>query len=157
MENRERGRADANDVKHAKASSTEKASREALPVELEVFLNGAQDPRTFRHADHVRVAFEMLRRHSFLSTARIFSRRLKQMAASVGKPQAYNETITIAFLAAISEQLAERRFVSFADFTAECPEMLDKSFLLQWYPPDQLNSDIARRTFVLPRSAVAKT
>jgi hypothetical protein len=133
------------------------SQRAPLPRELEVFLSGAQDPRSFRHADHVRVAFEMLRRHSFLSTARIYSSRLKRMTARIGRPEAYNETITLAFLAAIAEQLERRPFASFEDFVAEHPRMLQKSFLTQWYSPEQLHSDIARRTFVLPRGPVEKS
>jgi hypothetical protein len=120
------------------------------PEALQIFLAGKQDIASFRHADHVRVAFEMLRRHSFLSSACLYSRRLKRMTASIGKPMAYNETVTIAFLAMISERLARRRYDTFEAFVAENPDVLEKSALAKWYSPEQLNSDIARRTFVLP-------
>lgn len=122
----------------------------ANPDALQVFLAGQQDIASFRHADHVRVAFEMLRCHSFLSSACLYSRQLKQMTASIGKPMAYNETVTIAFLAMIAERLAQRQYDTFEAFAAENPEVLEKSALTKWYSPEQLHSDIARRTFVLP-------
>jgi hypothetical protein len=123
---------------------------EALPAALERFLRGKQDPRTFAHADHVRVAFEMLRRHSFLSTARIYSRCIKKMVRSIDKPEAYNETITVAFLSIIAEHMAENRYDSFEAFVAAHPEVMQKSVLAQWYTYERLTSAVARETFVLP-------
>jgi hypothetical protein len=128
---------------------------EALPAALERFLRGEQDPRTFAHADHVRVAFEMLRRHSFLSTARIYSRCIKKMVRSIDKPEAYNETITVAFLSIIAELLAANHYESFEAFAAAHPEVMQKSVLTRWYSPEQLGSALARNTFVLPSPARA--
>jgi len=127
------------------------ASDNELPPALATFLAGHQDPRTFRHADHVRVAFEMLKRHSFLHAAAVYSQRIKQMAASVGNPTAYNETVTVAFLAAIGERLAYRAYDDFEAFAADNPELLDKGVLRKWYTPEQLSSAVARETFVLPQ------
>jgi hypothetical protein len=124
------------------------------PDALETFLTGRQDIATFRHVDHVRVAFEMLKRHSFLSSASLYSQQLKEMTARIGKPMAYNETVTIAFLAMISERLAKGRYETFAAFAAENPEVLKKDALTNWYSPEQLHSDIARQTFILPGKAL---
>jgi hypothetical protein len=123
---------------------------EDLPPQLATFLADQQDPGAFRHADHVRVAFEMLKRHSFLSAADIYSQKIKAMTRRIGKPTAYNETITVAFLAAISEQMAKRSYESFEAFAAENPELLDKNILTRWYTKERLSSDVARETFVLP-------
>ena len=79
--------------------------QEVLPDELEKFLHGALDPAQFRHADHIRVAFEMLRRHDFLDTARAYSNGLKALASKAGRPTADHETITLAFLSLIAERL----------------------------------------------------
>ena len=122
----------------------------AVPPQVAMFLAGKQDISTFRHADHVRIAFEMLRRHSFLSTASLYSQQLKRMTASIGKPMAYNETVTIAFLAIISERLAKGQYETFEAFAADNPEVLEKTLLTKWYPQERLNSDIARQTFILP-------
>lgn len=128
-----------------------------LPPALQTFLAGRQNPGEFRHVDHVRVAFEMLKRHSFLSSAEIYSRRIKEMVGRIGKPEAYNETITVAFLAAIAERMARRPYGSFEEFAAENPELLDKALLSKWYTREQLQSDLARGTFVLPEPGRAST
>jgi hypothetical protein len=123
---------------------------EDLPRELATFLAGEQDPGAFRHADHVRVAFEVLKRHSFLSAAEIYSQKIKAMTQRIGKPTAYNETITVAFLSAIAEQMAKRPYESFEEFAAENPDLLDKNILTRWYTKERLSSAVARETFVLP-------
>ena len=75
-----------------------------MPAELRDFLDGRTDPARFRHADHVRMAFEVLRRHGeFADAALIYSRALRAIAARAGRPGLYHETITVAFLALINE------------------------------------------------------
>lgn len=94
------------------------------------------------------MAFEMLRRLSFLETALHFSEALRRMAARGGRPEAYHETITIAFLSLVSERMGD--VADFEQFAALNPDLLDKRVLARWYRPERLASDRARRTFVLP-------
>jgi hypothetical protein len=120
-------------------------------AELERFVRGEVDPRNFPHREHVRMAFEMLRRHDFAETVWHFSRTLRAMAAKAGKPQAFNQTVTIAFLSLIAERMQESGGA--ADFDALVrahPELLDKAALTRWYRPERLASDAARHTFLLP-------
>ena len=49
--------------------------------ELARFIRGEVDPRTFPHSEHVRMAFEMLRRHDFAQTALHYSGALRAMTA----------------------------------------------------------------------------
>ena len=121
--------------------------------ELERFVRGEIDTSAFPHREHVRMAFEMLRRHDFAETVWHFSRTLRVMAAKAGKPQAFNQTVTIAFLSLIAERMERDGAPDFAAFVRAHPEMLDKSALSRWYRPDQLSTEIARRTFVLPEPA----
>jgi hypothetical protein len=121
--------------------------------ELERFVRGEIDTSAFPHREHVRMAFEMLRRHDFAETVWHFSRTLRAMAAKAGKPQAFNQTVTIAFLSLIAERMERDGAPDFAVFVRAHPEMLDKSALSRWYRPDQLSTEIARRTFVLPEPA----
>jgi hypothetical protein len=121
--------------------------------ELERFVRGEIDPGAFPHREHVRMAFEMLRRHDFAETVWHFSRTLRAMATRAGKPQAFNQTVTIAFLSLIAERMERSSAVDFAEFVRAHPEMLDKTTLSRWYRPQQLASEIARRTFVLPEPA----
>jgi hypothetical protein len=119
---------------------------------MDLFLQGEIDNRTFRHADHVRVGFELLQVHDFSTAAHAFSTALKAMAARAGNPGAYHETITLAFLALIAERSAARAFDDFEDFARANPDLLDKTVLERWHAPERLRSDIARRIFLLPEA-----
>jgi len=121
--------------------------------ELERFVRGEIEPGAFAHREHVRMAFEMLRRHDFAETAWLYSRALRAMTAKAGKPQAFHQTTTIAFLSLIAERMERGGVLDFAAFVRAHPEMLDKTALSRWYRPDQLATEIARRTFVLPEPA----
>ena len=119
-------------------------------AELAAFLHGEIDARDFRHADHVRMAFEVLARHPFLEAAAAVSGALRTMASRAGNPSAYHETITLAFLAVIGERRAAGEFRDYEAFAAANADLLDKTVLNRWYGPHKLGSDVARRVFVLP-------
>ena len=124
---------------------------DATAVELARFEAGDIDPATFPHHDHVRLAFEMLGRHRFTEAAARFALGLRRMSQRAGKPQAYHETVTVAFLAVIAERMATGRYSDFMAFETANPQLLDKSLLNKWYDPEVLNSPVARNTFILPR------
>jgi len=118
--------------------------------DLERFVRGEIDPAAFPHREHVRMAFEMLRRHDFAETALYFSRALRAMAARAGKPQAFHQTITVAFLSLISERVETRPAADFTAFARDNPDLFDKAALARCYRPERLASELARRTFLLP-------
>jgi hypothetical protein len=118
--------------------------------ELERFMRVEIDPATFPHREHVRVAFEMLKRHDFPETVLHFSRTLRAMAEKVGRPEAFHQTITIAFLSLIAERMEIGGAADFAAFAQANPDLLEKSVLTRWYGADRLASAAARRTFLLP-------
>jgi hypothetical protein len=120
-------------------------------AELAAFLSGEADPARFPHREHVRMAYETLRRHDFARGAFLYSRALRSMAAKAGKPDVFHQTITIAFLSAIAERMGASG--AFDDFAAANPDLIDKSLLLRWYRPERLASLTARRTFLLPDPA----
>ena len=119
-------------------------------AELAAFLHDEINARDFRHADHVRMAFEVLARHPFLEAAAAVSVALKAMARRAGNAGAYHETITLAFLAVIAERRAAAKFEDYDAFAAANPDLLDKRVLARWYGPDKLRTEVARRMFVLP-------
>ncbi len=118
--------------------------------ELVRFVHGQTDAAAFPHREHVRMAFEMLRRHDFAESVWLFSRALRAMTAQAGKPQAFNQTVTIAFLAVIAERMESRAPSDFAAFERAHPEVFDKAVLARWYPRERLAADVTRRIFVLP-------
>jgi hypothetical protein len=117
------------------------------------FLRGEIAAASFPHREHVRMAFEMLRRHDFAETVLYFSRALRSMARQAGKPQAFHQTLTIAFLSLIAERLDGGQWEDFSAFARDNPDLLDKGMLARWYRPERLASERARRTFLLPEPA----
>jgi hypothetical protein len=71
-----------------------------------------------------------------------------------GKPQAFHQTITIAFLSLIAERIESGGAADFADFAQANPDLLEKSVLSRWYRAERLASTAARRTFLLPDPAL---
>jgi hypothetical protein len=118
--------------------------------DLERFVRGEMPAASFPHREHVRMAFQMLRRHDFAETVLHFSRALRAMAERAGKPQAFHQTVTIAFLSVIAERMEGSGSDDFAAFVRANPDLLDKGALARWYRPERLASDSARRTFLLP-------
>ena len=123
---------------------------QSISDDLARFLHGELDPVLFHHADHVRTAFEILKEHAFMDAAQAYSRGLKVLARKAGRPEAYHETITLAFLSLIDERMSEHSFADFESFAAANPDLMEKSALSRWYAPERLNSNCARKVFVLP-------
>jgi len=117
------------------------------------FEKGTTPTDTFHHADHVRLAFDYVCRYSVLEAVQRFSDALKRFAAAQGKAQRYHETITWAYLLLIHERIARTGCVQTWEEFVEC-----NADLLLWkdgvlstlYRQETLDSDFARRVFVLP-------
>jgi hypothetical protein len=128
----------------------------AMPADcpdLGRFVRGEIAAASFPHREHVRMAFEMLRRYDFAETVLQFSRALRTMAHQAGKPQAFHQTLTIAFLSLIAERLEGGEWDDFDAFARANTDLLDKSSVARWYRPERLASESARRTFLLPEPA----
>ena len=131
--------------------SVDASHSEAATEEIRRFESGKVDPAQFPHSEHVRIGYGMLRLYSFGEAIARFSSGLKLLAAKAGKPQIYHETITVAFLALINERRANGATQTWSEFKASNPDLFDKRCLEKWYGAEQLGSDLARRTFCLPR------
>jgi len=118
------------------------------------FLECRTDPARFRHADHVRMAFAVLRLHGeFADAALIYSRALRAIAARAGQPGLYHDTITFAFLSLIAERMAAAPEAEFESFAARNADLFDNSLLGRWYDSERLQLPLARKTFLLPLRA----
>ena len=110
----------------------------------------------FHHADHVRLAWIYLREHPLIEAIERFTTSLQRFARHHGVPALYHETITWAYLLLIHERM--QRNVALRDwesFKAANPDLFDRrpSILERYYAPETLNSDLARRIFILPDAA----
>jgi hypothetical protein len=125
----------------------------AEAADLARFLRAEIPAADLPHREHVRMAYEMLRRHAFAETLLRYSNALEAITRKAGKPQAFNLTITIAFLALIAQRMEDAPAGGFEAFADANPDLFDKGVLTRWYRPEQLASPLARRMFLLPDPA----
>lgn len=130
-----------------------KSDKARIADELADMEEGRLDPKQFPHREHVRLGYEMLCRYSFPEALMRFAAGLRLLAIKGGRPDAYHETITAAFLALIGERRLTSEDRGWEAFVARNPDLLSKNCLRQWYGPGLLDSSLARRTFVLPKPA----
>jgi hypothetical protein len=121
------------------------------------FEAGRLDPAAFGHADHVRVAWELLgpERAGFAPAYQRLRAGLSAIATRAGRPERYNETITLAFLSLVHEAMSDRPGAdgSFEALCKAAPELLDPARVAGLYPPGVLSSPAARSGLILPRGA----
>lgn len=117
------------------------------------FEAGELEGELFRHADHVRLAWEYHRRLPAAETIARLAGGLRGFAAANGKPERYHETITWAFALLVRERI--ELAPAAADWPAFCaanPDLFDRDrpILGRYYHPATLGSDLARRVFLMP-------
>lgn len=114
-------------------------------------------PADFGHAEHVRVALEMLDAYDFIDACLRYARTIRAMAERAGVPEKFNTTITYAFMSLIAERRALAPDADFETFIAINDDLMDRDILLRWYSPERLRSTAAHRQFLLPDQATAPT
>ena len=108
------------------------------------------DSAEFRHEGHVRAGYLMLRTDDFLAATARMRRALKRYSTSRGRPGMYHETQTVAFMALINERMQVAGDAGGWDaFARTHPDLLDARLIERYYRPETLESDLARRIFLL--------
>ena len=122
---------------------------------IESFEKLTLDPTTFRHAEHVRLAWAYLARFDLFDGLGRYRSGLKALAAHHGAPRKYHETVTCGMMVLVHERVLTRPGDgSWESFVQENPDLLrwlDGAFF-ENYPKSVLRSDLARSTFDLPHS-----
>lgn len=118
----------------------------------EAFERCAVDNKSFHHRDHVRLAWIYLREAPLLEALARFTASLKRFATANGRPELYHETVTWAYLLLIHERMQQGDATGFDAFAVENSDLLawKPSILDRYYDRETLDSEIARRTFVMP-------
>ena len=110
-------------------------------------------PEGFTHAAHVRAGYLYLRANGFGFALERIRRSVRQYARHCGQPERYHETVTVAYLALIGQHLCLRGDGGgWSGFARDNPELFQSGLLLHFYSELELNSDLARRVFLLPRA-----
>ena len=123
-----------------------------LDREVAAFEDDTIDLATFDHEAHVRVAFVLLQRYSFLDALKRVGDGLQRLARRSGTPERFHVTVTVAFVSAVAEQAARQKTSDWFAFRAACPHLLDRTYLSTHYAAAELDDPIARAAFVLPRA-----
>ena len=119
---------------------------------VRLFESGATPGDSFHHADHVRLAFAYLTQYPVLEALARFSSALRRLAVARGKTRLYHETITCAFIFLINERRERSGTSDWERFARENPDLFvwKDGILSRYYSNSTLESDFARRVFVLP-------
>lgn len=120
---------------------------------LHALETGTVAEEDFRHRDHIRAAWLLLHEVPPAAALQRFSEALKRFAGAHGKSGLYHETITWAYLLLINERMERGgRQRSWQNFSSANADLLTwrPSILTEYYRPETLGSDLARRVFLLP-------
>jgi hypothetical protein len=121
----------------------------------EELLRGFEDcrlaPGSFHHADHVRLAWICVRRFGRLAAEEHLLSGIRKMAESVGAPQKFLYTTTVAWVRLVAARHEPQDDNgSFEDWIAKWPELLNKNFLSEHYSTGRLQSQEARSDWLEP-------
>ena len=107
------------------------------------------------HRDHVRLAWLVLHQEESLASAISTLRgQLRSYASSKGSPEVYHETITWTFVILISERIQRGLGGDcWKEFLTLNPDLTrGKAVVSDFYDEGLLDTEIARRTFILPNT-----
>jgi len=123
---------------------------------VEQFEQGIAPSTAFPHTEHVKVAFAYLCVYPKIEALERFANGIKRLAVAKGKPQAYHETITWAYIFLIHERMTASGAREWEQFAAENPDLFDwkNSILARYYSKATLDSERARQVFVMPDLAM---
>jgi N-formylglutamate deformylase len=113
------------------------------------------DPNAFHHREHLYVAWCYLRALPLEDALARYVRHLRALVAALGVPDKYHATMTWAYVVLLHEAMDKSPGATFDDLLVKNPALLEPraGALRAFYAPAELDSQEARRRFVLPRRA----
>ena len=125
----------------------------SLPaVSVKAFESGQIDVDRFDHEAHIYLAWLYLERMPALEALERYSNGLRRLTAQLGIPGKYHETITCFYLFKIAERRGDTpgSWPEFRNSNADLFARGAASVLHRFYSPETLESERARKAFVLP-------
>ena len=113
---------------------------------LAAFASCTLPPSSFRHGDHLRLAWILLHRKPFDEALLLIREGIQRFAAHYGASHIFHETITIAWV----KLLATHDETSFEEFIAKNEHRLNLDLLHRFWTPAVLDSEAARTGWVPP-------
>jgi hypothetical protein len=119
---------------------------------VQAFERTTLDPAAFHHREHLYVAWCYLRALPLEDALARYVDRLRRLTVALGVPHKFHATMTWAYMVLLGEAMGRSPNVSFDELLARHPTLLDRNAALApYYDRAVLDSDEARRSFVLPR------
>lgn len=104
----------------------------------------------FGHREHLRLAWRELREHDRDIAVSRIETAIRHVAEAHGAPDKYHRTMTEAWAALVGYHLAEEPRLTFDEFLARFPGLLDGGLLKRHFSPELLATPAARATWVDP-------
>ena len=120
---------------------------------IEAFEGGTLPPGCFRHRDHLRLTWLYLHLYPVPAALARIVEGIKRFARRHGHDGLYHETITYAFFFLMNERIERGgRKGSWDAFAARNRDLVTqgKALLNTYYRAETLDSDLARKVFVMP-------
>ncbi len=118
---------------------------------IHAFLTGSLPPGQFRHRDHLRLAWIMIRRHGVARAGATISTTIRHYAAAHGQADRYHETITRFWIGLVGHVMQARpESDDFDAFLAAYPHLTDKGLPSRHWRQETLGGDAARAGWVEP-------
>jgi hypothetical protein len=114
---------------------------------LHAFESGHLHP--FPHRDHIRMAWLYLRANDEDTAFHKIRYGIQHLAATLGASTQYQETMTMFWAKAVQTAITSD-VEDFAQFQTQHPELFDARYVNQFYTPELLWSEQARREWVTP-------
>ena len=113
---------------------------------LGAFASCALPLASFRHGDHLRLAWLQLHRHQPDEALALISSGIRKFAEHHRVPHIFHETVTTAWV----KLLATHREADFAEFISKNGHRLNGALLHRFWTPNLLDSEAARQGWVPP-------
>jgi hypothetical protein len=113
---------------------------------LAAFASCALPLTSFRHGDHMRLAWLQLHNHQQEEALALIRSGIRKFAAHNGVPHIFHETITTAWV----KLLATHHEADFAEFINLNSHRLNGALLNRFWTPSVLDSEAARQSWVPP-------
>lgn len=118
---------------------------------VQAFLTGSLPPAQFRHRDHLRLTWALIRLTGEAAAMTRITGGIRHFANAHGQSAKYHETMTRFWVRIVGHMMAEHpQIASFDDFLATFPMLLDKDLPYRHWRRETMASPAARAGWVEP-------
>jgi hypothetical protein len=121
-------------------------------IDIATFEAGDINAEEFSHEAHLFVAWSYLQCSDLQTGTLRFTTALRRLVTKLGVPGKYHATITLFFMITIAERMHLNSRDDWTEFREKNTDLFKgaKTFLASYYTKERLDSDLARKQFLLP-------